>query len=421
MSTQTQTAVIDRLPPLAPRFTNEAEAIAAAHEAAALIAIISADPAERNRVPHEQSAILERSGITTVGLPPEHGGLGASVATIVEITRIISAANGGVGQLVQIHFMMLRGLLRRPADALRQRIIADVRAGKRLAHAAAEVGGKHKFDTRARAERRTDGKWVVNGAKFYATGSYLAEWIFSGAKGDEGQIGFIVHRDTPGLFLDNDWNAFGQRHSMSGGVRFVDLVLDEDQVTLPTAGAPAKPERTGLTWAQILHAAIDAGIARGAFEAAIAYLNSHANVWIDADVERAVQEPLIIKRIGDYAVALRVAESLLRDAANLYDDYLAAGRPETLDDELILSVAAARVNTDEAALLISSDMFSLLGASSSYRRFNLDRFWADVRVHTTHDPIRWRLHHVGDYYLNGTPPHEYSAVAIRRPALPSSD
>ncbi len=421
MSAQTQTAVIDRLPPFAPRFTNEAEAIAAAREAATLIAAISADPAELNRVPHEQSTILERSGITTVGLPPEHGGLGASVSTIVEITRIISAANGGVGQLVQIHFMMLRGLLRRPADALRQRIIADVRAGKRLAHAAAEVGGKHKFDTRVRAERRTDGKWVVNGAKFYATGSYLAEWIFSGAKSEEGQIGFIVHRDTLGLFLDNDWNAFGQRHSMSGGVRFVDLVLDEDQVALPTAGTPAKPERTGLTWAQILHAAIDAGIARGAFEAAIAYLNTHANVWIDADVERAVQEPLIINRIGDYAVALRVAESLLRDAAQLYDDYLAAGRPEVLDDELILSVAAARVKTDEAALLISSDMFSLLGASSSYRKFNLDRFWADVRVHTTHDPIRWRLHHVGDYYLNGTPPHEYSAAAIRRPALPSSD
>jgi hypothetical protein len=66
-------------------------------------------------------------------------------------------------------------------------------------------------------------------------------------------------------------------------------------------------------------------------------------------------------------------------------------------------------------------MFSLLGASSSYRKFNLDRFWADVRVHTTHDPIRWRLHHIGDYYLNGVPPHEYSAAAIRRPSLSNPD
>ncbi|GLK44889.1 MULTISPECIES: acyl-CoA dehydrogenase family protein [Novosphingobium] len=416
MSIEPATELLDREPLPAPRFADEADAIAAAHEAAARIAAISADPAERSRIPHEQSAILERSGVTTVALSPEEGGIGASVATIVEITRIISAADGGVGQLVQIHNMMLRGILRRPDDALRRRVIADIAAGKRLGHAAAEVGGKHKFDIRTTAARNAQGQWVVNGAKFYATGSYLAEWISSGAKTEDGQIGFLVHRDTPGLILDDDWHSFGQRHSVSGGVRFENLVLEDWQVSLPGAGAPQKPERTGLTWAQINHAAIDAGIARGAFEAAIHYLGNNSNVWIDAEVERAVQEPLIIKRIGDYAVALRVAESLLRDAAELYDAYNAKGRPSDLDDELILAVAAARVKTDEAALLISSDMFSLLGASSSYRKFNLDRFWADVRVHTTHDPIRWRLHHVGDYYLNGTPPHEYSAAAIRRPA-----
>jgi alkylation response protein AidB-like acyl-CoA dehydrogenase len=416
VSTEPATDLLDREPLFAPRFADEAAAIAAAHEAAALIAAISADPAERSRIPHEQSAILERSGVTTVALSPEEGGIGASVATIVEITRIISAADGGVGQLVQIHNMMLRGILRRPDDALRRRVIADIAAGKRLGHAAAEVGGKHKFDIRTSAARNAQGQWVVNGAKFYATGSYLAEWISSGAKTEDGQIGFLVHRDTPGLILDDDWHSFGQRHSVSGGVRFENLVLEDWQVSLPGAGAPQKPERTGLTWAQINHAAIDAGIARGAFEAAIHYLGNNSNVWIDAEVERAVQEPLIIKRIGDYAVALRVAESLLRDAAELYDAYNAKGRPSDLDDELILAVAAARVKTDEAALLISSDMFSLLGASSSYRKFNLDRFWADVRVHTTHDPVRWRLHHVGDYYLNGTPPHEYSAAAIRRPA-----
>ncbi|WP_313440261.1 acyl-CoA dehydrogenase family protein [Novosphingobium sp.] len=421
MSVEPANDLLDRERPSAPRFTDEAAAISAAHEAAALIAAISADPAERHRIPHEQAAILERSGITTVALSPEEGGIGASVATIVEITRIISAADGGVGQLVQIHNMMLRGILRRPDDALRRRVIADVAAGKRLGHAAAEVGGKHKFDIRTTASRNADGKWVVNGAKFYATGSYLAEWISSGAKTEDGQIGFLVHRDTPGLVLDDDWHSFGQRHSVSGGVRFVDLVLEDWQVNLPVAGVPQKPERTGLTWAQINHAAIDAGIARGAFEAAIHYLNNNSNVWIDAEVERAVQEPLIIKRIGDYAVALRVAESLLRDAAELYDEYNAKGRPSELDDELILAVAAARVKTDEAALLISSDMFSLLGASSSYRKFNLDRFWADVRVHTTHDPIRWRLHHIGDYYLNGVPPHEYSAVAIRRPSPSNPD
>lgn len=398
------------------RIANEAQAITAAQEAAMQIAAIAADPADRRRVPYEAAAILERSGVTAAGVPRELGGIGASIATLVEITRIVSTADGGVGQLVQIHNMMLRGLLRRPADALRERIIADVLAGKRLGHAAAEVGGKHKFDLKTRARRDADGRWIVDGAKFYSTGCYLAEWIFASAASDRSQIGFVARRDTPGLFLDDDWTSFGQRHSMSGGVRFKNLMLDAENVTAPAVGQggaqPSLP-RTGLTFAQILHAAIDAGIARGAFEAAVHHLRNNTNVWIDADVEKAAQEPMIVKRIGEYAVKLRVAESLLRDAAELFDAYEAQGCPVELEDELILSVATARAKTDHASIHIASDMFQLLGASSSYRKFNLDRFWADARVHTTHDPIRWRLHHIGDYYLNGVPPGEYSAAIDR--------
>lgn len=399
-----------------PVLSDEASAIAAAHQAAAQIATLSADPAGRKEVPHRQAEILARSGITAVGVPRGLGGIGASIATIVEIVRIISAADGGVGQLVQINNMMLRGLLRRPADALRDRIIRDVLAGKRLAHAAAETGGKTKFDTRTAAVRNAAGNWVVNGAKFYATGSFLAEWIFSSAKTEEGPISFIVHRDTPGVILDDDWHSFGQRHSMSGGVRFENLVLTAANLPPPEAvSQQQQPERTGLTYAQIMHAAIDAGIARGALDAAIHYLRNNSNVWIDAEVEKAALEPMIIRRVGDYAVAVRVAESLLRDASELYDEYVAEGQPEALEDELILAVASARAKTDHASIWIGSDMFSLLGASSSYRKFNLDRFWANARVHTTHDPIRWRLHHVGNYYLNGIKPGEYNRVFTQAP------
>lgn len=395
--------------------SDEASAIAAAHQAAAAIAALSADPAGRKSVPYEQAEVLARSGITAVAVPRELGGIGASVATVVEIVRIISAADGGVGQLVQINNMMLRGLLRRPADAQRERIIRDVLAGKRLGHAAAEVGGKHKFDVKTVARRNADGDWVVNGAKFYATGCFLADWIFSSAKTEEGQVSFIVHRDTPGLILDDDWNSFGQRHSMSGGVRFENLVVDGAiQPVQGQAGGP--PGRTNLTYAQIMHAAIDAGIARGALDAAIHYLRNNANVWIDAEVERAALEPMIIRRIGDYAIWVRVAESLLRDASELYDDYRRQGEPAELETDLILAVAAARAKTDEASIKIGSDMFSLLGASSSYNKFNLDRFWANARVHTTHDPIRWRLHHIGNFTLNGVAPHEYNGGFNRKTA-----
>lgn len=403
--------------------SSEAEAIEAAQAAAKEIAELAKNHDLQDEIPWRQAEILSQSGITAIAVPKALGGLGASIATIVETVRIISTADGGVGQILQIHHVMTRSVFTRPDNDARKLLLDDIFNGKRFGHAGAETGGKTKFDHKTYATRNSEGKWVVNGHKFYTTGSHLAEWFSAGAKTAEGDIGFLINRNTPGVFLDDDWDAFGQQHSVSGGVRFENVVLDDrfvnqrsDEKAAEDKQEPIPPVRTGLTWPQILHAAIDTGIARGALEAAIEYLNTNSHVWVDADVERAVQEPMIIKAIGDYAIAVRTTESLLRDAAELFDEYRNTDNNHHLQNELILVVATVRARSDQASVFIGSDIFSLLGASSSYTKFNLNRFFGDARVHTTHDPIRWRLHHVGNYYLNGIPPDEYSAASVRKRA-----
>ncbi|MDH1632523.1 acyl-CoA dehydrogenase family protein [Pseudomonas mosselii] len=392
--------------PPARRITHEAEAIDIARQVAGEIAALAADRGNNRQLPRRQAELLSSSGLTAIGVPAQFGGLGASVATIVETVRLVSTADGGVGQLLQIHNVMLRGVLGGYPDEVRDRVLADVLAGKRLGNALAEVGGKNKFALKTRVERRPDGKLVLNGSKFYSTGAYLAEWISLTAASEDGGAGVLLHRDTPGLTLVDDWDAFGQQHSVSGTVKFDEIVLDERFVTFRSG--PMK--RTGLTFPQILHAAIDSGIAAGALQAALDYLREHARAWVESGVERASDEPHIIRQVGEYAVALRGAESVLREAARVFDAHERDPADKALEDELILSVATARAHADGAALKIASDLFSLLGASASLSKWNLDRFWRDARVHTTHDPIRWRLHNVGNYYLNGVDPGEYTAV-----------
>ncbi|MDR7283611.1 alkylation response protein AidB-like acyl-CoA dehydrogenase [Pseudomonas corrugata] len=385
---------------------SEAQAIAVAREIALEIAEIAADASQNGQLPRRQAQLLSESGLTAIGVPKAFGGLGASVETIVETVRLISVADGGVGQLLQIHNVMLRGIFSGYSDEIRDRLIRDVLAGKRFGNALAEVGGKNKFALKTRVERRADGKLILNGSKFYSTGSYLAEWISLTAASDDGGAGVLLNRNTPGLTLVDDWEAFGQKNSVSGTVIFDNIELDEGFVS--QRKGPMK--RTGLTFPQILHAAIDTGIAEGALSAAVEYLNHNARPWVESGVDRASEEPHIIKQIGEYAVALRGAQSLLRDAARVFDQHELDPDNKELQDELILSVATARAHSDSASLKISSDIFSLLGASSSLSKWNLDRFWRNARVHTTHDPIRWRLHHVGNYYLNGVDPGEYTAI-----------
>ncbi|AXB78514.1 acyl-CoA dehydrogenase family protein [Novosphingobium sp. P6W] len=398
-----------------PRLASDAEGIAAAHEAAGRIARLARDASFNDSVPHEAAEILSASGITSIYVPREFGGIGASIETVVETVRIISAADGGVGQLLQIHNVMIRGVFSRADDEFRARLIADIFAGKRFGNALAEGKGKGKGGG-TRLSRDQRGVWRLNGRKTFATGCYLAEWISISATSDDGPVGVLLNRDTPGLTLEDDWDAYGQQHSVSGSVSFDNIEVDPRFAPKANTGggSPDFMPRTGLTWPQILHAAIDTGIARGALDAATAYIRDNMRAWPEAGVDRAADEQYTIKRIGEYAVAVRAAESALRYAARTFDHFKADPGNRALEDELILATATARAQSDEASVFIGSDLFSLTGANSTLDKWNLQRFWADARVHTTHDPIRWRIYHIGNYYLNGIPPDEYGRAARLR-------
>lgn len=390
------------------------EAIQVAKEVAEKLKSYAQDPSYNRTLPYEQAKLISESGLTTISVPKAYGGLGASILTIVNVVKIISSADAGVGQLLQIHFTMFRGILTGYRDEIRDRLVADILAGKRLGNALAEVGGKNKFEHKTRAVRNEHGQLILNGSKFYSTGSFLAEWISLTAGSDEGPFSILLHRDTAGLELIDDWDAIGQNNSVSGTVKFNNILVDEDFI----AKRPVQkvPLRTSLTWPQILHAAMDTGIAAGALQAGIDYLKEHARPWVESGVDEAAHEPHIIKEIGHYAVLVRSAEALLDRSAVIFEQHQADIDNQELQTELILSVAATRAQSDHASLKISSEIFALLGASSTLSKWNLDRFWRNARTHTTHDPIRWRLYHVGNYYINDVPPGEYNSVLLKKQA-----
>ena len=73
-------------------------------------------------------------------------------------------------------------------------------------------------------------------------------------------------------------------------------------------------------------------------------------------------------------------------------------------------VAEAKVYANDAALQISEKLLELGGSRSSLSQHNLDQHWRNARVHTLHDPIRWKLHALGNYYLNNTFPARHAWI-----------
>jgi len=274
---------------------SEQEALEIANEVADQLNQFARDPSYNKTVPYDQARLISEAGLTAIIVPKQFGGLGASISTLVNVVKIISSADGGVGQLLQIHFTMFRGILTGYDDEIRDQLLADVLSGKRLGNALAEVGGKDKFQHKTRVERNAEGQLILNGSKFYSTGSLLAEWISLFAGSDDGPVSILIHRDTEGVELLDDWDAMGQNNSVSGTVNFKDVIVDERYIAKRNTGGLGTVLRTGLTWPQILHAAMDTGIAKGALQGGIDYLQHHARPWVESGVDSPTHESYIIK------------------------------------------------------------------------------------------------------------------------------
>ncbi len=158
---------------------------------------------------------------------------------------------------------------------------------------------------------------------------------------------------------------------------------------------------------QIIQSAIDAGIARGAIEDTIAFVRTQSRPWIDSGKETAAEDIFTIHAIGDLEIKLHAAEALLEIAGRAIDE-ANANSTEARVAEATIKTAESKVLTTEIAILATNKLFELAGTRATLAQHNLDRHWRNARVHTLHDPVRWKYFHVGNYYLNGVNPPRHA-------------
>ena len=94
---------------------------------------------------------------------------------------------------------------------------------------------------------------------------------------------------------------------------------------------------------------------------------------------------------------------LLERAGEYLDNAQADTNAETVAAASI-AVAEARALSTEISLAAGSTLFELAGSQATLSEHGLDRHWRNARVHTLHDPVRWKYHAVGNYYLNDENP-----------------
>lgn len=387
---------------------NNQDAVNAAYQIADL-ALVGRNQRDQNReLPFDVIELFSQKGLGGIRIPKEYGGAFVSNKTVAQVFRILSKADASVGQIPQNQFGLLNAIHYIASDEQKKFIFQEILNGKRIANGGPERNSKTSR-TITTPLSIIDGKYYLDGQKFYSTGTIFADWLAIRAIHPEGHtVLSIVPRNAKGLEIVDDWEGFGQRTTASGTVKLnhveVDPFLIMDERNLAN-----QPNYRGA-FSQLIQVAIDVGIAEAAYADTLSAVNK-ARPIVDANVEKASFEQYTIQEVGKLRILLDAAILLLDEAAEAIDEL---DQLDQLDDDVTATasvrVAEAKVYANDAALQISEKLLELGGSRSSLSEANLDQHWRNARVHTLHDPVRWKLHAIGNYYLNQKIPARHAWI-----------
>jgi len=383
---------------------SDAEAIEIAHKLAERFAEGAALRDREGLLPLEELDAYSQSGLWGINIPKAYGGPEVSYATLAKVISIIAAADPSIAQITQNHLAINGHIDLDGTPEQKKLFFGWSLSGLRFGNAFSELNSKTVAAFETTIVYDGDDA-IINGEKFYTTGALLAHFVPIVAVDPEGKAFLsFAERETPGLTVTNNWSSFGQRTTASGQVKIENVRLPRSRLLAVVAFE--RPTIAGPV-SQIIQSAIDAGIARGAIDDAIAFVRTQSRPWIDSGKEKASEDLFTIHAVGDLKIRLHAAEALLEEAGRAID--VANTHPTDLNvDVATIKTAESKVLTTEIAILATNKLFELAGTRATLSKHNLDRHWRNARAHTLHDPVRWKYFHVGNFYLNGARPPRHA-------------
>ncbi|OBB88245.1 SfnB family sulfur acquisition oxidoreductase [Mycolicibacterium peregrinum] len=399
----------------ATRISSARAALAAAAQLSSSFAEEAGARDAHRALPHEQVRALKESGLLAVTVPADYGGLDVPVSVLAEVLRLIAHGDPSIGQIPHSHFTFLEALRLQGTPEQQAYFYGLVLDGALFANAQSERG-PHPVDVDTTTLAPSGPGYVLDGRKYYSTGALFADWLIVRASRSDGSglvptattpkaIAFVP-RDAHGVEVVDDWDGMGQRTTASGTVT-LDAVEVPAEHVVEFSPIFTRPTVYGAR-AQLLHAALDVGIATAALEEGVRQA-ANARPHFEASVSSAVEDPTLVQVAGELTVTVRGAQALLAEAARQID----AARADLTEDSAAaasIAVAIAKVAAARAAVEAGSALFEFGGTRSASASGNLSRYWRDARTHTLHDATRWKIRHIGNYTLSGTKPPRHGQL-----------
>lgn len=361
---------------------------------------------QQRRLGKDAIGWLKEARFGAVRVPVEFGGDGASLPQLFQLLIELAEADSNLTQALRGHFAFLEDRLNAPHNERTAVWLRRFAAGDLVGNAWTEVGDVPIGEVITRVTQKGDG-YVVNGQKFYSTGSIFADWIDVFARRDEDGSDVIAAVSThqSGVVQQDDWDGFGQRTTGSGTSTYTDAVVEAEHIL---DFATRFKYQTALY--QVFHLATLAGIGRAATRDAARQVAARKRIYSTGNAPAPAQDVQVQQVLGEVSALTYAAEATAIRAAfalqRAYDSHwlgdAAAEKQANIEAEL--ESAQGQVVVSELVLRATTLIFNALGASAVSTSQALDRHWRNARTVASHNPLIYKARIIGDWHINGTEP-----------------
>jgi alkylation response protein AidB-like acyl-CoA dehydrogenase len=304
------------------------------------------------------------------------------------------------------HFAFVEDRINAAPGAAREKWLQRFVAGEIVGNAWTEVGAVKIGDVITRVSRN-DNQWVVNGTKYYSTGSIFADWIDVYAQRDDNGADVIAAVSThqSGVKQSDDWDGFGQRTTGSGTSVFENAVVDEENIIDFSTRFKYQ-----TAFYQLVLIAVIAGTGRAALRDISHEVRKRTRVYSHGNAPRVSEDAQVQQVVGQIAARVYAAEAAAVRAAEpsqrAYETRFGADRDAEQAANVAAEIESAKAQVAVAGLILqaTTDLFNALGASGTSENKLLDRHWRNARTAASHNPLIYKERIVGDWEINGTQP-----------------
>jgi butyryl-CoA dehydrogenase len=321
--------------------------------------------------PKDELKELAGLGAFGVAVPEQYGGAGLDYVSLALVLEEIAAGDGGTSTIISVNNCPVCSIAMMYAnEAQKQKWLRPLAQGEMLgAFALTEPHtGSDAAALRTTATRDGD-EYIINGTKQFITSGKngdvaIVMAVTDKAAGKKGISAFWVPTNTPGYIVAGIEHKMGQHSSDTAQIVFENCRVPAENL-IGEEGQGYKIALSGLEGGRIGIASQSVGMARAAFEAALAYAKERESFGTRIFDHQAVQF-----RLAEMAMQIEAARQLILHAASMKD----AGVP------CLKEAAMAKLFASEMAERVVSSAMQVFGGYGYVADFPIERIYRDVRV-----------------------------------------